>query len=391
MTLPAKLEDITRATLQALVTDAVRERKTVEYKRDSWDLKSDKGKKEFLSDVVSFANASGGDILVGVEVDDVQKDLPKAIVGIEVADEDSLKLQLQQIVRTGLDPRLPLFELHLAPVDDGRVVLILRVGRSWCGPHMVKETGRFHSRTSNGKFDLDVREIRAAMLATEEVGKRMAEFRADRVARVMADEAAMPLPPGAKFVTHLIPEAAFELGFAVNFGRADALAPVNYGRGLRSHNFDGLASYDARGVKSGLASAYCQLFRNGMVEAVDCFALQGESSLRDLDAERWFVDCIELNLRLLRDVEVQHPVFAACSLVGVRNFKMDIPERELPRGIGPSTGLRTEVLVLPAIRLETADLDVPTAMRPAFDVMWQAFGWPASRNYTEDGKWRVAR
>ena len=58
MTLPAKLEDITRATLQALVTDAVRERKTVEYKRDAWDLRSDKGKKEFLADVVSFANAS---------------------------------------------------------------------------------------------------------------------------------------------------------------------------------------------------------------------------------------------------------------------------------------------------------------------------------------------
>lgn len=391
MTLPNKVEEITKATLQALVTDALRERKTVEYKRDAWDLKSDKGKREFLADVVSFANASGGDILVGVEVDEVHKDLPKAIVGIEVADEDAMKLQLQQIVRTGLDPRLPHFELRLVSIDGGRVVLVVRVGRSWCGPHMVKESGRFHSRTSNGKFELDVREIRAAMLATEEVGKRMAEFRADRVARVMADEAAMPLPAGAKFVAHLIPEASFEPGFAVNFDRADALATVNYGRGLRSHNFDGLASYDARGVSSGLVSAYCQLFRNGTVEAVECFALQGESSLRDLDAERWFVNCIELNRRLLHDVEVQHPVFAACSLVGVRNFKMDIPERLLPRGIGPLTGLRTDVLLLPGVRLETAEVDVPTAMRSAFDVMWQAFGWPASRNYNEDGKWKVAR
>jgi hypothetical protein len=259
MTLPTRFEDITKATLQALVTDGVRERKTVEYKRDAWDLKSDKGRKELLADVVSFANASGGDILVGVEVDDVHKDLPKAIVGIEVADEDSLKLQLQQIVRSGLDPRLPHFEPHLVPVDGGRIVLILRVGRSWCGPHMVRESGRFHSRTSNGKFELDVREIRAAMLATEEVGKRMAEFRADRVARVMANEAAMPLPAGAKFVAHLIPESSFEPGFAVNFAKADRLETVYYGRGWRSHNFDGVASYYTKEVASGIASAYCLL------------------------------------------------------------------------------------------------------------------------------------
>ena len=349
------------------------------------------GKKEFLADVVSFANASGGDILVGVEVDDVQKDLPKSIVGIEVSDEDSLKLQLQQIVRGGLDPRLPHFELHLVAIEGGRVVLVVRVGRSWCGPHMVKESGRFHSRTSNGRFDLDVREIRAAMLATEEVGKRMAEFRADRVARVVADEAAMPLPAGAKFVAHLIPESAFEPGAAVNFAKADRLEVVGYGRGWLSHNFDGVVRYYTQEVASGIVSAYSQLLRNGSVEAVDCMRLQGATGMSQLAAEKWFVNFIELSRRILLDVEVQHPVFAACSLVGVRGFKMEAGELERPRGLGPATGLRTDTLMLPAVRLESADVDVPTAMRPAFDVMWQAFGWPASRNYAKDGKWTVAR
>jgi hypothetical protein len=119
--------------------------------------------------------------------------------------------------------------------------------------------------------------------------------------------------------------------------------------------------------------------------------LNGATSMSQLAAEKWFVNFTEQSCRLLLDVEVPHPVFAACSLVGVRGFKMEFPEHERPRGLGPATGLRADVLLLPAVRLESADVDVPTAMRPAFDVMWQAFGLPASRNYGPDGTWRVVR
>ncbi len=51
--------------LQALVDNSVLECKTIEYKQ-ALPSNSESGKKEFLADVSSFANASGGDLIYGV-------------------------------------------------------------------------------------------------------------------------------------------------------------------------------------------------------------------------------------------------------------------------------------------------------------------------------------
>lgn len=63
-----KLEDITTSDLQALIDNKVIEGKTIEYKREMPN-NSDPAKKEFLADVTSFANSSGGDLIFGIEQD----------------------------------------------------------------------------------------------------------------------------------------------------------------------------------------------------------------------------------------------------------------------------------------------------------------------------------
>ena len=60
MVLNKPLEAIEENDLQALVDNQVAERKTIEYK-ESLPGNADGDKKEFLADVSSFANASGGD------------------------------------------------------------------------------------------------------------------------------------------------------------------------------------------------------------------------------------------------------------------------------------------------------------------------------------------
>lgn len=81
------LDSIQEADLQELVDYQVREAKTVEYKQTlPGNSKGDR--REFLYDVSSFANASGGDLIYGMkEIDGVASD----VCGVQVSNVDGLK------------------------------------------------------------------------------------------------------------------------------------------------------------------------------------------------------------------------------------------------------------------------------------------------------------
>jgi len=67
--IPTDIDQITEEDLQALIDNSVIEGKTIEYKQ-SLPSNSDSDKKEFLADVSSFANASGGDLIYGIIEDE---------------------------------------------------------------------------------------------------------------------------------------------------------------------------------------------------------------------------------------------------------------------------------------------------------------------------------
>ena len=61
-----------------------------------------------LKDVSSFANADGGDLIIGV---DEAEGIPTAIPGVVVADVDAEKLSLEETIRRGIEPRID-FAIH---------------------------------------------------------------------------------------------------------------------------------------------------------------------------------------------------------------------------------------------------------------------------------------
>ena len=63
--IPKPIDEITKADIDALLTAKVAERRTLDYK-ELLPGGVDDAKKEFLYDVTSFANASGGDLVFGV-------------------------------------------------------------------------------------------------------------------------------------------------------------------------------------------------------------------------------------------------------------------------------------------------------------------------------------
>ncbi|MHC5825146.1 MAG: AlbA family DNA-binding domain-containing protein, partial [Nostoc sp.] len=57
---------INKNDIDALIYNGVAETRTLEYK-EKLSGNSDDDKKEFLADISSFANASGGDIIYGIQ------------------------------------------------------------------------------------------------------------------------------------------------------------------------------------------------------------------------------------------------------------------------------------------------------------------------------------
>lgn len=144
-----QLDSITEADLQELVSNKVREVKTVEYKQ-ALPGNSDGERREFLYDVSSFANASGGDLIYGMKEDD---GVASEVSGLQVGNVDNEILRLESIIRTGIEPRIPGLSVHPVPLQSAGVAIVIRVPRSFALPHVVKYGGsfKFYSRNSAGK------------------------------------------------------------------------------------------------------------------------------------------------------------------------------------------------------------------------------------------------
>ncbi|MGD9394752.1 MAG: ATP-binding protein, partial [Dehalococcoidia bacterium] len=129
------IEQITKEELQALVENEVAERKTLEYKQ-ALSVDSESAKKEFLADVSSFANASGGDLVFGI-TEDKTTGVPKSLDGINIENPDQEILRLESMIRDGVEPRIPSIRTRSIPLENSKVALVIRIPKSWISPHRV--------------------------------------------------------------------------------------------------------------------------------------------------------------------------------------------------------------------------------------------------------------
>jgi predicted HTH transcriptional regulator len=186
MTLEKSFEEISEADLLLLVEDKVSEKRTIEYKRE---LPSDtqESKKEFLADISSLGNASGGHIIFGIQE---ENGLPIAISGVPCDDPDHEVLRIENLIRDGLEPRLQGVSVRGISLSSGTYAFILRVPRSWSKPHVVNYKGhwRFYSRNSAGKYPLDTSEVRSAFLQSGALAEKIRLFRDERLGSVISEQ-----------------------------------------------------------------------------------------------------------------------------------------------------------------------------------------------------------
>ncbi|GAB4507414.1 MAG: hypothetical protein Tsb0026_02750 [Sulfuricaulis sp.] len=382
------LSEITETDLLGLIEDKVSENKTIDYKRDRIG-NSDSEKKEFLYDISSFANASGGHLILGAEEED---GLPTRFVGLGNINIDQEMGRLQEIIRDGIRPQI--LGLAMVPVEltSGGKVLVIRVPKSWNPPHQVvyQKSFRFYGRGVNGKYLLDVDELRRIFGLSDSISDKIKQFRVERLAKIVADETPIALHPGAREIFHAIPLTAIGEGGKVDLNavladRARLIQLMDRGGSMR-HNLDGLLAYSTSGER---ADAYAQLYRNGIVEIV-WYLEQRESTRRLGDLiipseafEKELIAAWNNTKHLYGALNVMAPVVLMLSFVGIKGWHMGV----VPEAGFRQTGFDRDPLLIPEIIVENLELPAATDLRPILDATWNAEGWAGSIYFDNDGKW----
>lgn len=109
----------------------------------------------------------------------------------------------------------------------------------------LEGSSRFYARNSAGKYQLEVDEIRSAFIASESLAERLRRFRSDRIAKIVADEAPLPLVSKPKIVLHVVPISfASSTNIDLNLVKhlvenSNDFRPIDSGAYNYRYNFDG--------------------------------------------------------------------------------------------------------------------------------------------------------
>lgn len=398
MALPANLLETTQVHLDQLVTDHAQEGPHLDFKRElptTWDQST---KQEFLADISAFANAGGGDVIYGVDEDG---NAQASAVVPQVLNPDQEVRRLQDFLLTLVEPRLPGVQVHPIAVNvNGTAghVIVVRAPQSWAGPHRVKPSQHFYLREGARKRPLDVPEIRGMFLRSENQSQRVRDFRTERISRILTGEAPHKLAPGSLFVLHLIPTQAALGNVQVDPLRYDTANNPGARRlpllartvtGNMRFNLDGALCL--RNPAPEGTHGYSLLFRNGFFEAVNVEGhlsreRQGLFALDAFDYEQACVSLIEKFRVELSSLGLDTEMTAMLTLLHADRAMLTF-DRFNYGATGTDGLFDRKHLILPDV-LIAADAPLHQAMRPMFDLIWQAGGLAGSINYDAQGSHR---
>lgn len=282
------LDQIGWADIERLVESSTSEGRRLEYKRDL-PAGRDADIREFLSDLTSFANTDGGDLIIGIRDED---GVAGEIIGVG-GPIDAAVLRLDNIARDGIDPRLSGLLIHPIPHGD-RAVLVLRVPASFAAPHRVtyKGSSRFLARNSRGKFEMDTHDLRHAFAASEDAPRQLRDLHHRTVRAASGENMPAALVEGPSLLVTVAPLSILRDRVDLPVTRENALLPPKLLGGLQILlGFEGvvvLAGFNP----SGFAGSFSINHRTGYMSA------------------GWFIG------RILDDVGIVWPNYVTRDLLG---------------------------------------------------------------------------
>lgn len=386
---------VTLSDLNALIENSVVESRFIEYKKEI-GLQELSDKIKLLEGLSSFANSGGGDMLIGLRA---EKGVPVELVGVDSVSIDDAKLKIEQLIQTGLSPRISA-TVHPVKISEGHHVLLIRVPRSWALPHRVTIQGhdKFYGRHSAGRFPMDVDQLRAAFLFSSTISERIERFRERLVDYILQAKSTIPIATGAPMLLmQVVPYESLEPSRLIDIVAADSdayatLAPVGQGGAQRRFNADGILGYVTDKDREGktLISAYTQLYRTGVIESADTTMLgrgramgaeNGTSWIPSTKLEIELIAAVRRFTALQKRLSISPPVVVLVSLLNVEGFVLAVNEKH---GYSSSAVDRPHAS-FPSVVINNYEDRVETVLRPVLDALWNAGGWDRCHDYDAAG------
>jgi hypothetical protein len=383
---------VSEADLEELITAQVPEGPRIEYKRDTYGPTGE-NRREALKDISSFANAAGGHLIIGMDEAD---GLPVSPVGLPGVDVDQEILRLEQLARDGLEPRVIGLQTRAIPLRSGERCLIMRVPRSWRGPHRVIAAGsnRFYVRNSSGVHEPSVEELRAMFTQGADAVERARKFREHRSMNVNVQRTVRPLIFDGIALLHVVPLMSAGDQFQVDLWQAQQrwvqLLPLGSGPGDYRINLDGLF-VESGGIE---LHAFAQLFRDGSIEAARgniCKPNDGKRVIDVMHLEHDVAGALPCYMDFLKSLGVFPPFVVTLTLIDIRDAVV--------RAVRPTFSSDREPVTYEAVarlpEVVISEYGVPAdyhrTLRPIFDALWNMGGKARAETYDTDGTYNPRR
>lgn len=383
--LRTEVREWTEAHVYALVERGVAEGREIDFKRE-FPGRTDKDRRELAADLTSFANAAGGWLVFGIEESD---GIAAQVTPITDPSADETIRWFDQVAQALVSPRIPGLVIVPVQLSDGGYCVVARVAMSWLKPHavVVHDALRFYARNSAGKYLLDVQEVRDLFVGSELGHERLRSFRTERVMRIEGGDTPVRLVDKPKLVLHLVPLGTFLGGGSVEVrefqwkSRIGQLQTIAGGFDGWRYNLDGIVTYYSE--RDG-AMSYVQVFRNGVVEAVDTYSVGGRLGSDDVIPTKIFQDKLVASLPPLfaaqQFLDLAPPIVVILSLVGVKGLRMGLKGRR-------SDPIDEDVLLFPELVAESYPDDAARFIHPVVDMVWNAWGFERSPDFDIEGNY----
>ena len=237
---------------------------------------------------------------------------------------------------------------------------------------------------------MDLGEIRTAFDLAGNQPERIRRIRDQKIGQIVSDETTVPLVAGARILLLVIPLSALsdptQIDPSLITEQQNCFNPI-YGLGDRRFNIDGFLTTSNYREDRQRFDGYCQVFRSGIVEAVDVRLLGESQQIRSLEFEREVFRAVRRYSDGLRQLGLLPPLFVHVSVIGANGYEL-IVQPQYHRFDPPTVD--RNIVLLPEVILTDFAGNLAATMQPVFDALWNAGGFPRSMNYDENGEWNVS-
>lgn len=379
--------EIDEGSICSLVSAGVPESVHLDFKRETYG-NADADKKEFLKDISAFANTLGGYLLIGV---DELEGAASAIMPVG-SDVDQELLRLENIARTGIEPKL--LGLRFKRVDvSGGSVIVVHVPRSFNPPHRIifKNSNRYFARHSGGAYELSLEELRMLFGEQRSLEERARRFVGERFLRLEGNDGVMPMPiEKGVLVLNLVPLLDFganrRIALSAITAQPQNFSPLGSSGYSWRVNLEGFCVY--RNDGQGQCHGYTQVFRDGSVEATSASMFPEHDGVRSLPSRAFppkICSALTSYLSGLRSLDVSPPFLLQISATGIAGVKLAVNSLHIDSPVPYDR----EVLHLPPSFItdyHVAD-NYEAIVAEQMHSLWNAFGFEQCSYFDSKGCW----